>query len=193
MDELTPTTELEAVNAMLATIGEAPVNTLDATGLDDASEAYKRLLLSSRAVQARGWYWNTDYELRLSPTGDGTIALPANWLKVKTSKCDTHRRLVPRAGKLYDPKAHSFTFTGPVTVDLVSILDFEGLPEVARQSIFISAARVFQQQWVGSDTLNQFTAVNEQQAWGALVSDDIENSKLNMLTGSASVREAISR
>ena len=46
----TPTTELEAVNIMLSTIGEAPVNNLD-SGLVDAETAETILKNVSRDVQ----------------------------------------------------------------------------------------------------------------------------------------------
>ena len=63
----TPTTELEAVNIMLSTIGEAPVNNLD-SGLVDAETAETILKNVSRDVQSHGWNFNSepDYTLRLT-------------------------------------------------------------------------------------------------------------------------------
>ena len=54
------TTELEAVNIMLSSIGEAPVNSLS-SGLVDAELAQTTLHNVSREVQAAGWSFNTEY------------------------------------------------------------------------------------------------------------------------------------
>src|SRR3546814_20980574 len=64
-------TELEAVNEMLMSIGQAPVNTLNATGISDVNIARAELVKVSRRVQARGWNFNTDDAYKLSPDADG--------------------------------------------------------------------------------------------------------------------------
>jgi hypothetical protein len=58
---LAPTTELEAVNTMLNTIGEAPVNTLVNMTSVDASSALSILNSVNREVQSQGWFFNTEY------------------------------------------------------------------------------------------------------------------------------------
>ena len=52
------TTELEAVNSMLATIGEAPVNSITGTLPLDASLAKNTLNEINREVQSAGWHFN---------------------------------------------------------------------------------------------------------------------------------------
>mgnify|MGYP001400660828 CR=1 FL=1 len=59
---LTATTKLEAVNLMLSTIGEAPVNSLT-SGLVDAELAETILASVSKAVQSEGWNFNTEKNL----------------------------------------------------------------------------------------------------------------------------------
>ena len=59
---LSPTTKLEAVNTMLTSIGEQPVQTDDFAGLSDAAIAAQILDNVSRAVQSRGWIFNTDLD-----------------------------------------------------------------------------------------------------------------------------------
>jgi hypothetical protein len=95
-----PTTKLEAVNTMLSTIGEAPVNSL-ATGLIDAETAETILNNVSREVQARGWNFNTEYDYTFSPNVDGEIDLPANIIradlaqslqKVQNIQCRVHTK-----------------------------------------------------------------------------------------------------
>lgn len=52
--------ELEAVNEMLMSIGQAPVNTLAVTAIKDVSIARARLTSMTRRVLSRGFNFNTD-------------------------------------------------------------------------------------------------------------------------------------
>ena len=62
----TRTTHLEAVNTMLSTIGEAPVNSLTGSLPTDASMAKNILDEVNREVQSGGWKFNTSYKATLS-------------------------------------------------------------------------------------------------------------------------------
>jgi len=75
------TTELEAVNVMLGTIGEQPVNSLDISTISEVSIASNILFDISREVQTRGYSWNTDTEYPLAVSG-GEIPLPLNCIDV---------------------------------------------------------------------------------------------------------------
>lgn len=65
--ELTQTTELEAINAMLASIGEAPVDTLDNATQADIAMAVSILRNTTREVQSMGWRFNTEFGFQLAP------------------------------------------------------------------------------------------------------------------------------
>lgn len=65
---LAPTTELEAVNAMLSAIGEAPVATVDDNEDEDVLLVVRTLRNAAREVQAQGWKFNTEFNLPLAPT-----------------------------------------------------------------------------------------------------------------------------
>ena len=60
------TSELDAVNTLLATIGSQPVNSVDAPSVD-ASMAKQTLKEISLATQSHGWYFNTDQKKVWSP------------------------------------------------------------------------------------------------------------------------------
>ena len=57
--QITPTTELQAVNIMLSVIGEAPINTLAGSTTTDVSIAINLLNETSLSVQSMGWNFNT--------------------------------------------------------------------------------------------------------------------------------------
>ena len=57
------TTELEAINIMLAAIGEAPINTLVGTLPVDARIAQSTLSEVNKSVQSEGWSFNTEIDV----------------------------------------------------------------------------------------------------------------------------------
>ena len=57
------TTELEAINIMLAAIGEAPVNTLTGTLPVDVRLAQSTLTEVNKEVQSEGWSFNTEIDV----------------------------------------------------------------------------------------------------------------------------------
>ena len=56
--------ELPAVNEILASVGQAPVTTLDQTN-PDVAIAYDTLLQVSKEVQAEGWTFNQEFEYEI--------------------------------------------------------------------------------------------------------------------------------
>lgn len=151
MATLTPTTELEAVNQMLAAIGESPVNRVTDSGNLDAATALATLTNVSREVQAKGWHWNTDLSFTIVPDEDGYLRLGASVLSVDTVGANEGDDLVQRGTRLYDRVNHTYEFENSVVVDQVVFLPFDELPEVARSYINIRASRRFQENHVGSE------------------------------------------
>lgn len=191
---VTPTTELEAVNLLLDVIGESPINSLSNSAVVDAVKAKATLSEISRAVQSKGWHFNTEKDYELVPTVfDNEIQLPANCLRVDSVGKDRLVDVVQRGSRLYDRRKHTFKFDKSLTVDLVVLLPFEELPEAARYYIAVRAARVFQARSVGSDTLYQFTAQDEQQALTDLKKAEGLTGDYNMFTGSWSVAKMLQR
>lgn len=65
---LTATTELEAINSMLARTGQAPLTDLTSVTAADVSIAVSTLRDVSREVQLQGWRFNTEWGVIVSPT-----------------------------------------------------------------------------------------------------------------------------
>lgn len=194
MEGLTPQTELEAVNQMLAAIGESPINTLEDSGLVDAEKAQQALKAMSRRVQKKGWSWNTDKAFTLALTSpDNFLQLPTNALKVVPAGNDRWRKVVQRGNRLYDTENSTYVFSAPIKVNLVSFLPFEELPETARTFITLAAARKFQENEVGSDSLSNFHKRDELQAWADLFDDEAEEADYNILRDDSQVAGTVFR
>jgi hypothetical protein len=173
----TPTTELEAVNVLLATIGQKSIASLPpaATNLD-ATQAYTKLGEAHRAVQQRGWWFNLE-DRELSPDGSGIFQLPTNTLACRVLEQNWDRDFIQRNTKLYDRKTQTssaFPSSEKVKVQLTLLLTWDDLPERARRFIFISGARVFQDQTVGSVVLHSYNENDELVARAQLEQEDAE-------------------
>ena len=177
MSVTTPTTELDAVNVMLTSIGESPINTLG-SGLQEAEIAEVVLDNVSRDVQSAGWHFNTEIRYKLIRTANKTISLPANVVKIDKTNLlrDYNIDVVERGRQLYDRIGNKYTFDDDIEVDMVVLLPFDEIPEVARRYITLRAARTFQQRIIGSETLSKMLAMDEQQAWITLREAEAETS-----------------
>lgn len=172
-------TKLEAVNIMLSTIGESPVNSLS-SGLVDAELAETILNSVSKTVQSDGWNFNREYDYAITPDLAGEINLPNNILRADAAYEPYSKDLVQRGLKMYDKKEHTFKINDTVKLDVVFELDFADIPEVAKRYIVIKAARLFQDRVLGSDTLHSFTQEEEQQALFALREFEGETEDFNV-------------
>ena len=122
MSIITPMTELEAVNEMLMSIGQAPVSTLEVSGITDVNIALGELAKVSRRVQSQGWNFNTDEGYELSRDVDGHVRVPVNALRVDAedpSENIIERRHETKGRCLYSRDRRSFVFPAPVTVKII--------------------------------------------------------------------------
>ena len=107
------TQELPAVNEILASVGQAPVTTLDQTN-PDVAIAYDTLIQVSREVQAEGWSFNTEYDYPQTTTNKQYV-IPNNMLQVDLAEGNVasrvatgNKNVVRRNGKLYDKYNHTY-------------------------------------------------------------------------------------
>lgn len=175
MAVLSPMTDLEAVNRMLNSIGQAPVNALPATGIGDAAKATQQLLETARDVQTVGYCWNTDKNYELTPDADGYIAVPNGALDVdasaRTVNVVIRRNPDTDTMSLYDKDNLTFDFSddydadNPLEADIIWGYEFNDLPQPARSYIATAAARRFQAQLISSDILDRFNEEDEERAF----------------------------
>lgn len=163
--------ELNAVNEILASIGQAPVSTIEAQTVtyEDGSVvetvinpevaiAFETLLQVSREVQAEGWSFNKETEYPISPDNDGYINLPGNMLAMDMSDIYDNKQYdtVIRYGKLYDKIQHTDVWEQDTySVDVVWYLDFVDLPQVFKDYVISRAATRCATRLVGDPQLAQ--------------------------------------
>jgi len=184
----TRTTELEAVNTILSTIGEAPLSTLTGSLPVDGTTAKNILSEISREVQSAGWHFNSHYKVDLSRDSFNKIPIGTDVLRVELN--DRYDKssydVVQRDSYLYNLAKNEETFEQDFTDNtLVYLLDFIKLPEQARRYITIRAARVFHDRTLGANTIHKFSSEDEarslavmRQAEAATADNNIFNSYL---------------
>jgi len=109
-------TELDIVNQCLASMGETPVNAVDADHPYIAA-ARAKLAVASTQEQAKGWWFNTDFVTLRPDATTHFIYVPNDAINVNPS--DAGNATVIRGRRLYDRFAATYEFTAPVQVELV--------------------------------------------------------------------------
>lgn len=203
---IAPTTETEAINAMLSAIGESPVADASTSTLADVQMAYNLLKNATRDLQSVAWRFNEVLGMELKPTSTlawtdtsgATTSLnvfqtPTGVTQWRLTPCPQNGDLdmVSRPGLvaagiiLYDRRwnrdgadASRYPF---IYIDALYAFDFEKMPETARRYCTVVAGRQFCQQVVGSDTLSGFQSRDEAIALRLLRRDQGQNETLNML------------
>ena len=165
MTTQTRTSELEAVNTILSTIGESPLNSLSGSLPVDGTIAKNVLSEVSREVQSQGWHFNTHYKVTLSRDTNNKIPLATNIVRVeidprKYSKVSYD--IVQRNNELYNLAKNEDTFDTDFTdVTAVYLLPFDEIPEQAKRYITIRSARIFHDRTLGANTIHKFSQEDE--------------------------------
>jgi hypothetical protein len=161
---LTKTTKLQAINAMLSTIGEPPVNTLTSQRADSLV-AQNILDEVCREVQSYGWMFNTSENVEMVPeTSTGYIYVSDSVVRVDKDPSFYNYDVVIRGNRLYNRKTNSYVFGETIKTTQVYLMDFEEMPEIAKRYITVRSARIFQDRMVGSEKIHGFTVQDEVQA-----------------------------
>ena len=160
----TRTTELEAVNTILSTIGEAPLNSLSGSLPVDGTVAKNVLSEVAREVQSAGWHFNTQYKVDL--TRDTTNKVPIGTDVVRVELSNRYDKssydVVQRGNYLFNLAKNSDIFDQDFTENtLIYLLQFEDLPEQARRYIAIRASRIFHDRTLGANAIHRFSRQDE--------------------------------
>ena len=142
-------TELDAVNSILMSVGETPVNTLTVQS-PEVAIAQKTLRQVCREIQAEGWSYNTENEYPIDTDTNNQVIVPNNVLQMDLNifqhgkDYDVVIRSDNGVKKVYDKKGHSFVFENcdKLYFDMIWMLDFEDLPQAFKDYVTVRASRI---------------------------------------------------
>jgi hypothetical protein len=175
-------TELNAVNSVLAAIGQSPVTTLDYEN-PETSFVYNLIQECSRDVQDEGWVFNREEYYPLTPDQNKFITLPANVLRMDVSENDVYRTIdvIKRDGKLYDKLHHTFEFRNPLYMDIVWLFPLTDLPSVFQRYITSRASVRAAIQMIDNAQLSQLLTVQENTCRAACMEYEANQGDYNFM------------
>lgn len=175
--------ELEAVNKILAVAGDSPVQTLEDEYVQ-SKLARQILIRASRKVQSTGWWFNEEEDRTLIPDLSGFITLGTNVISCKA--LDDAGTVIQRGTRLYDRQERTYVFTQPVKADVVLALEWEELPQTAREYITDVACTQYNNDFFGAQEIKSHLDKNETTSFIELKKADVESRDVNMLRNSRS-------
>lgn len=177
--------ELQAVNDMLAAIGESPVSSLEGDPNADVANCRRILAAVNREVQAKGWTFNIEEGATLIPdVFSKLIEYLQDYLKVTTSGGTL---FINRGGYVFDRVAKTDQFTTPITVDLIRLKMFAEMPECFRSYIIAKASRRFNIRFFGAGEVEGSLQEQENESWANCQEYELDFGGFNMITGDAFV------
>ena len=183
-------TELSAVNAILGSIGQAPVSGLDFQN-PEISFIYNILKEVNQDVQSEGWAFNIEYHIKENvSTTDNKIIIGSDVIRIDNEDAwDRTRDFVRRKDttdgiwKLYDRVNHTFEYPDDdyFYVNKVRLLLFEDIPTVYQRYITYKASGRAAVQLVSNAALQKMLQQYEMQARAACMEYECNQGDHNML------------
>ena len=176
-------TELDAVNDILASVGDSPVQSLSSGTYHEAFIIKQLLDRTSREVQSRGWWFNEEENVELQPDTGGEIRLATDVINVQV-KDDNDGSIIQRGNRLYNRDTRSYQFTKTVKVDIESFLIWKDLPQIARQYITALTAVKYNSGNRGIQDIKQDLQIQARNCYAQMLSEDVEGRDVNLLENS---------
>lgn len=179
-------TRLEAINQMLAGIGEAPVSFEDSQH-PDVLVAINILNLLIEFVQSKGYWFNKVLSVVLKyDTGTGKVGLPSNALRV--DPVDVYSSYVQRGKFLFDTENNTFVINKDVDCNLVVELPFDDLPHSVQQYIAAEGTYKLHLSEVGDEQKLQRLERLSVIARGYMRADELRNGDYNAVNTPTAAR-----
>ena len=182
-------TELSAVNAILGSIGQSPINGLDFAN-PEISFIYNILKEVNQDVQNEGWQFNIEYHIKENvATSDNKIIIESDVMRIDmTDEWDKTRDFVRRKDsdglwKMYDRVNHTFEFPDDdyFYVNKTRLLNFEDIPAPFQRYIVYRASGRAAVQLVSNGNLQKMLQVYELQARAACIEYECNQGDHNFM------------
>jgi hypothetical protein len=167
------TSELEAVNEVLFGLRRPPLTVLptEGTGPQEVQLSRQQLYREDRALQSRGWFFNTSIDETLTEAA-GAIAVSDDVITVKP--LDNGVVATIRDGTLYDPLTNSTTsWSSDIACDVVRLIPWESCPQTFRDYVISRTAANVYRTLVGTDSHLNVLISREEEARRMFRAEDI--------------------
>ena len=182
-------TELSAVNAILGSIGQAPISGIDFNN-PEISFIYNILKEVNQDVQNEGWTFNLEYHIKENVnTNDNKIIISSDVIRIDNEDAwDKTRDFVRRKDsdgiwKMYDRVDHTYEYPDDdyFYVNVVRLLNFEDIPSVFQRYIIYKASGRAAVQLVSNRELQGMLSTFELQARAACLEYECNQGDHNFM------------
>jgi hypothetical protein len=133
--------EIATVNKIMSLIGEAPVTALNTNAM--ASEAVRHLRRANDELQARGWWFNTEKDVEVTPSNSGTILWAGSWLNIEVNDVPTTKFKAGNAFYVRNLKTKSYNeWSGTQKATIIYKRDLEETPQKFQELLEVRVARL---------------------------------------------------
>ena len=191
--------ELDAVNSILMSVGESPVNTLE-TQSPEVAIAQTTLRQITREIQAEGWSFNSELAVKFIPDNNDQIELGDNILSVDINRyyhLDTYdvtmksttitvNNKLQTTRKLYDryrsneANADKFPDETAMYLDITYMYAFEDIPQPFKDYITAKACRIASNRMVSDEGANTILQQDEIVARALAIEYDTAQADYNV-------------
>lgn len=179
--------ELGVVNQCLATMGEAPLTSINAAS-PYVVAALSLLQEETLAFQVAGWWFNKEVRT-IQPNVNGEVYLPANCIEAYTSILA--KDYIKRGSRMYSLQSNSYNIGKPLELTLVTALRFEELPVVAQRVVACRVAFEFQNKFVASSSSAALLKQRLDKAETEFLKEHVKLAKTNFMnSGSIGLKRA---
>ena len=192
-------TELNAINTILASLGQAPVTAIDNDGSPstptnpDVAMAYNTLIEVSEEVQSEGWTFNQEKHYPINLNADYEINIPADVLQLELTpqhemfhtgtvqnlnvvEKSYYPEVVQREGKMYDKANHTYKYNqNPMLFTVMWLYKFDDIPRVIREFIIARACVIACTRMLGDG--DQFQMLQSQELYARTQAMEYETSQ----------------
>lgn len=179
--------KLSLVNHLLQAVGERSVVSLQ-NGNPSVTQAIQALEGYNRDFQSKGWWFNTNNNVKLTPNNLGEVLLPTEALGFRITYHNLQwaspvdkSRFVKRGKRLYDNQKNTYQFDRAVFADIVIVLDYEDLPQIAASYLKHKAAHAYYVDDDGDDAKSDKLKERAMEAWHLLQSEQMKVLSTNAL------------
>ena len=192
MISLEYSTELGAVNEIIGSIGEPPVNSLEGEPNADVVNARRLLYNANREVQSKGWTFNIEEGVELLPdVFSNMIMYDSDILNMRDSQTATP--YVNIGGYVYDRINRVDRFDGPITVNIIRMRTLDEMPECFKRWIILKASAKFAQASFGDPDTVQLILADVEQARIDCNEYELDYGNYNALSGDLYITQALNR
>lgn len=142
---------LDAINRVLLSIGETPVNRIDDPTVI-TTQTHKVINETKRQILLKGWHFNKEDGYTLSPDKKGLIHITSDMLDIHLQDPS----LSIKKKRLFNRTSQSFLFTENVKASITFDRSFEDIPALFQEYITARSIRIMHERVDGDAQQNIF-------------------------------------